>query len=97
VDPLSRRSRFALRAAIAATAAHAASFGHPDERPQGAVNANGGIRELHWHQAMTPPECTEARFFLCLAGLGISYFPFIIPPSDTIWQAAELPPVKASC
>ena len=42
MDPLSRRSMLAFSAAgaVAATAAHAASFGNPDEPPQGAVNAN---------------------------------------------------------
>lgn len=44
MDPLSRRSMLAFSAAgaVAATAAHAASFGNPDEPPQGAVNANEG-------------------------------------------------------
>ena len=27
-------------------------------------------------------------FVLCFAGLGISFYPFIVPPSVTIWQAA---------
>ena len=42
MNPLSRRSMLAFSAAgaVAATAAHAASFGNPDEPPQGAVNAN---------------------------------------------------------
>ncbi len=36
----------------------------------------------------TPLVCAEARFLLCFVGLGISYFPYIIPPSNAIWQAA---------
>ena len=36
---------------------------------------------------VTPLVCAEARLLLCFAGLGISYFPYIIPPSNTTWQA----------
>jgi cytochrome bd-type quinol oxidase subunit 1 len=70
VGPLPRRSMFALRAtgAVAATAAHAASFGNPDERPQGAVNANGGIQKLHWHQVA---EWTFMTYGRCPAVYGV--------------------------
>ncbi len=39
---------------------------------------------------VTPLVCAEARFLLCFVGLGISYFPYIIPPSNAICQAAAL-------
>ncbi len=70
MGPLPRRSMFALRAtgAVAATAAHAASFGNPDERPQGAVNANGGIQKLHWHQVA---EWTFMTYGRCPAVYGV--------------------------
>jgi oxalate decarboxylase len=44
MDPFSRRRMLAFSAAgaVAATAANAASFGNPDEPPEGAVNANAG-------------------------------------------------------
>jgi cytochrome d ubiquinol oxidase subunit II len=32
-----------------------------------------------------------AIFLLCYTGLGVSLFPFIIPPSITLWQAAAAP------
>jgi cytochrome d ubiquinol oxidase subunit II len=45
-------------------------------------------RGLQRGHDVTPLLCAEAWFLLCFAGLGISYFPYIIPPSVTIWQAA---------
>ena len=30
-------------------------------------------------------------FALCYTGLGVSLFPFIVPPDITIWQAAAAP------
>lgn len=30
----------------------------------------------------------EALFILCFAGIGISFYPYIVPPSITIWDAA---------
>jgi cytochrome d ubiquinol oxidase subunit II len=45
------------------------------------------LRGLRGH-CVTPLVCAEARFLLCFVGLGISYFPYIIPPSNAIWQAA---------
>ncbi|HZP10524.1 cytochrome d ubiquinol oxidase subunit II, partial [Methyloceanibacter sp.] len=30
-------------------------------------------------------------FILCYTGLGVSLFPYIIPPDITIWQAAAAP------
>ena len=32
-----------------------------------------------------------AIFLLCYTGLAVSLFPFIIPPSITLWQAAAAP------
>jgi cytochrome d ubiquinol oxidase subunit II len=37
---------------------------------------------------VTPLLCADAWFVLCFAGLGISLFPYIAPPSVTIWDAA---------
>jgi cytochrome bd ubiquinol oxidase subunit II len=45
-------------------------------------------RSLQRGHDVTPLLCAEAWFLLCFVGLGISYFPYIIPPSVTIWQAA---------
>ena len=48
MGPFSRRNMLAFTAAgavaTAATTAKAASFGNPDEPPQGAINANPGSR-----------------------------------------------------
>src|SRR5579875_2624592 len=40
---------------------------------------------------LTPFLCAQGWFVLCYAGLGISLFPLIVPPSITIWQAAAPP------
>ncbi len=39
----------------------------------------------------TPFACALGVFVLCFAGLGISVFPMMVPPSITIWQAAAPP------
>jgi cytochrome d ubiquinol oxidase subunit II len=44
-----------------------------------------GIRRRHH---LTPLLCALGIFVLCFAGLGISFFPMMVPPSITIWQAA---------
>jgi len=44
-----------------------------------------GIRRRHH---LTPFLCALAVFVLCFAGLGISFYPLIVPPGITIWQAA---------
>ncbi|VAV94118.1 Cytochrome d ubiquinol oxidase subunit II [hydrothermal vent metagenome] len=31
---------------------------------------------------------SQALFILCFAGIGISFYPYMVPPSLTIWQAA---------
>ena len=39
-------------------------------------------------QHLTPFLCGLAVFVLCFAGLGVSFYPLMVPPSVTIWQAA---------
>ena len=36
--------------------------------------------------------CSLTLFVLCFIGLGISFFPYIVPPSVTIWEAAAPDP-----
>src|SRR5579875_991786 len=40
---------------------------------------------------VTPLLCAYAWFVLCYIGIGISAWPYIVPPSITIWQAAAPP------
>ncbi|QNT77975.1 cytochrome d ubiquinol oxidase subunit II [Entomobacter blattae] len=35
--------------------------------------------------------CSLFLFFLCFSGLGISIWPYIVPPSITIWEASSSP------
>jgi len=44
-----------------------------------------GIRRRHH---LTPFLCALTIFVLCFAGLGISFYPMMVPPDITIWQAA---------
>ena len=44
-----------------------------------------GIRREHH---LTPFLCAIGVFVLCFAGLGISIYPLMVPPSITIWDAA---------
>jgi cytochrome d ubiquinol oxidase subunit II len=44
-----------------------------------------GIKREHH---LTPFLCALAIFVLCFAGLGISFFPLIVPPDVSIWEAA---------
>lgn len=44
-----------------------------------------GLRDGHDH---TPFLASLAIFILCFAGIGISFYPHMIPPSLTIWDAA---------
>ena len=46
------------------------------------------FRSLARGQDRMPFFCVLGWFVLCFAGLGISLFPLIVPPSITIWQAA---------
>jgi cytochrome d ubiquinol oxidase subunit II len=45
-------------------------------------------RGLARQHHVTPLLCAQAWFALCYAGLGISLWPLIVPPSITIWDAA---------
>jgi cytochrome d ubiquinol oxidase subunit II len=40
---------------------------------------------------LTPFLCVLGWFFLCFTGLGISIWPWIVPPSIDIWQASSPP------
>jgi len=40
---------------------------------------------------VTPLLCVLGWFFLCFTGLGISIWPWIVPPSINIWQASSPP------
>lgn len=46
------------------------------------------FRSLARGRDRMPFFCVLGWFVLCFAGLGISLFPLIVPPSITIWQAA---------
>lgn len=48
-------------------------------------------RGLQRQSEVAPFLCTQALFVLCYAGLGISLWPMIVPPSITIWDAAAPP------
>ena len=40
---------------------------------------------------LTPLLCALGWFFLCFTGLGISLWPWIVPPGIDIWQASSPP------
>ena len=40
---------------------------------------------------MKPFIASIVLFLLCYVGLGISTFPYLVPPSVTVWQAAAVP------
>lgn len=44
---------------------------------------------------LAPFLCVQGWFVLCYIGLGISVYPFIVPPSITIWDAAAPPASQA--
>ena len=48
-------------------------------------------RALSLKRDLTPFLCVLGWFVLCFAGLGISMYPLIVPPSVSIWQAAAPP------
>jgi cytochrome d ubiquinol oxidase subunit II len=52
-------------------------------------------RGLKHDHHMTPFLCALGWFVLCFAGLGISVFPNIVPPSISIWAAAAPPESQA--
>ena len=43
---------------------------------------------LKRHNDWLPFLSAQAVFLLCYAGIGISFYPYMVPPSITIWQAA---------
>lgn len=53
-----------------------------------ALLAWRGWRGLQRNEHLSPFLCALGWFVLCFAGLGISMFPLIVPPSIDIWQAA---------
>jgi cytochrome d ubiquinol oxidase subunit II len=50
---------------------------------------------LQRREDLSPFLCALGWFVLCFAGLGISIFPAIVPPSITIWDAAAPPESQA--
>jgi cytochrome d ubiquinol oxidase subunit II len=46
------------------------------------------FRGLLDHRPARPFLAALGLFVLCYAGIGISFYPYIVPPSVTIWQAA---------
>ncbi|MEO8714419.1 MAG: cytochrome d ubiquinol oxidase subunit II [Acetobacteraceae bacterium] len=48
-------------------------------------------RGLARHEHLAPFLCVQGWFVLSYAGLGVSLWPFIVPPSLTVWQAASPP------
>jgi cytochrome d ubiquinol oxidase subunit II len=56
-----------------------------------ALLAFGFWRGLAARSDAAPFFCTLGWFVLCFAGLGISMYPLIVPPSLSIWQAAAPP------
>ena len=65
--------------------------GHPLLRPGAAA---GGARRLRLFVRASPAPrrwpflAALALFVLSFIGLGISFYPYIVPPSLTIWEAA---------
>ena len=53
-----------------------------------AVSALVLFNGLHKRQEARPFLAAMALFVLCYIGLGISFYPYIVPPSLTIWSAA---------
>jgi cytochrome d ubiquinol oxidase subunit II len=53
-----------------------------------AYGFNVGLARLHH---VTPFLCAIGWFVLCFAGLGISFWPLMVPPDISIWQAAAPP------
>ena len=46
------------------------------------------LRGLNDHREAQPFLAALGVYLICFIGLGISFFPFIVPPSVTIWDAA---------
>jgi cytochrome d ubiquinol oxidase subunit II len=60
-----------------------------------AVLAYGFWRGIARKHQATPFLCALGWFVLCFAGLGISLYPYIVPPGITIWDAAAPPASQA--
>jgi cytochrome d ubiquinol oxidase subunit II len=56
-----------------------------------ALLAWGFWKGISLKHHVTPFLCAQGWFVLCYAGLGISIWPLMVPPSITIWQAAAPP------
>jgi cytochrome d ubiquinol oxidase subunit II len=56
-----------------------------------ALLAWGFWKGLQLKHHVTPFLCAQGWFVLCYAGLGISIWPLMVPPSITIWDAAAPP------
>ncbi len=54
-------------------------------------------RGLQREHHVTPFVCAEAWFVLCYAGLGISLWPMMVPPTITIYDAAAPPTSQLFC
>jgi len=58
--------------------------------------ATAGLFLLAWHgmrrgRTALPFFCTIGIFLLCYAGLAISNFPYLVPPTLTVWDTAAVP------
>ena len=60
-----------------------------------ALLAAGFWRGITQRHHLTPFLCALGVFVLCFAGLGISVYPYIVPPGITIWDAAAPPASQA--
>jgi cytochrome d ubiquinol oxidase subunit II len=56
-----------------------------------ALLAWGFWKGLQLKHDLTPFLCAQGWFVLCYAGLGISMWPLMVPPSISIWDAAAPP------
>ena len=67
---------------------------HGDAEPGAARHRGGHRRALALARARmryAPFLLAAVIFLLCYTGLAVSLFPYIIPPSITLWQAAAAP------
>lgn len=55
----------------------------------------GFWRGISLKHDVTPLICSLGWFLLCFVGLGISFYPAIVPPSISIWDAAAPPESQA--
>jgi cytochrome d ubiquinol oxidase subunit II len=52
-------------------------------------------RALRLRHVYLPFLLTAALFVLSYAGIAVSFFPYIVPPDITIWQAASPPETQS--